>query len=306
MLPMDNAPLLPAPPRAETSPAASIDDRIEAVERRLIARERALGEQVASFGRRLRAATRPRRMVSPLLGVGVAALVAWWLLRGRALPSIVSPGAARGVPARTGFAGMPWAHWLALAWPLLPGAWRTRISPASAATLVSVGVPLVQRLLTGPTHEPLATMPQVNLARYAGTWYELAHLPAAFEAACEGQPSTHHTLREGGLQIHQQCRRNNSQRSAFGVARVVPGSGNAKLKLSFWPHWLRWLPMAWIDHWILYVDDAYRVAVVGSPDRRHLSLLSRQAHAQGTQLDDLIRLAAERGFAVERLTVWRR
>jgi apolipoprotein D and lipocalin family protein len=245
-------------------------------------------------------------MVSPVLGVGVAALALWWLLRSRALPSIVSRGEARSVPARAGFAGMPSAHWLALAWPLLPAAWRARISPASAATLVSVGLPLAQRLLAGPAHAPLATMPQVDLARYAGTWYALARLPAAMEPPCEGQPSAHHTLRDGSLQIHQQCRRNNSQRSAFGIARVVPGSGNAKLKLSFWPHWLRWLPLAWIDHWILYVDDAYRVAVVGSPDRRHLWLLSRHMHTHSKQLDDLMRLAAERGFAVDRLTVWRR
>ena len=304
---MDNAPLLPAPPQAEASPAGSIDDRIGAVEQRLIARERALGVQVASFGRRLRAATRPRRMVSPVLGVGVAALVLWWLLRSRALPSIVSPGKARSVPARAGFAGMPWAHWLAMAWPLLPAAWRARISPTSAATLVSVGVPLAQRLLTGPAHAPLATMPQVDLARYAGTWHELARLPTAFEARSEGQPSAHYTLRDdGGLQIHNQCRRNDARRSALGVARAVPGSGYAKLKVSFWPQWLRWLPMAWTDYWILYVDPAYRVAVVGSPDRRHLWLLSRQARTHGTQLDDLIRLAAERGFAVERLMVSRR
>ena len=217
----------------------------------------------------------------------------------------MTPG-SRSAPARAGFAGTPWAHWLALAWPLLPGAWRARISPASAATLVSVGLPLAQRLLAGPAHAPLATMPQVDLARYAGTWYELARLPTAFEAGCDDPPSAHYTLRGDGLQVRHQCRHNGSQRRAFGVTRVMADSGNARLKVTFWPHWLRWLPFAWIDHWILYVDDAYRVAVVGSPDRRHLWLLSRQTHMHGTQLDDLIRLAAERGFAVERLMVWRR
>ena len=146
-------------------------------------------------------------------------------------------------------------------------------------------------------------MPQVDLTRYAGTWYEIARLPTPFEAACDGQPTTHYTPRGNGLQIQIQCPHKGSQRSATGVARVVPGSSNAKLKVSFWPAWLRWLPLAWVDYWVLYVDDAYRVAVVGHPDRRHLWLLSRRARIDDAQLGDLVRLAADRGFAVDRLRV---
>ena len=298
-----NDALLPAPlPPPDASGARAIDDRIRAVEQRLIARERALVVRFADLGRRVRHASRPRRLVSPVLGIGVAALVLWGLLR-RLRPPVEALREGHAEPARAGFAGTPWAHWLALAWPLLPRAWRARVSPATAATLVSLGIPLAQRLLAPPSHAPLATMPQVDLTRYAGTWYEIARLPTPLEAPCDGQPTTHYTPRGDGLQIHERRSHKGSQRSAIGVARVVPDSGNAKLKVSFWPVWLRWLPLAWADHWVLYVDEAYRVAVVGHPDRRHLWLLSRRARVGDAQLGELVRLAAERGFAVDRLRV---
>ena len=114
-----------------------------------------------------------------------------------------------------------------------------------------------------------------------------------------------YTLRGDHLHVLNQCSHRGKVRSVPGVARVVPDSGNAKLKVSFWPSWLRWLPLAWADHWVLYVDDGYRVAVVGHPDRRHLWLLSRQPRIDDAQLGDLIRVAAERGFAVDRLRVAR-
>jgi apolipoprotein D and lipocalin family protein len=300
---MNNAPL-PAPlPLPDAGGARAIDDRIRAVEQRLIARERSLVARFADLGQRLRHAARPRRVLSPALGIGLAALVLWGWLRGRSRAPVAAAREGHAAPPRADLAGVPWANWLALAWPLLPTAWRARVSPATAATLVSLGMPLAQRLFAPSSHPPPATMAQVDLTRYAGIWYEIARLPTPFEAACDGQPTVHYTRRGDGLHIHYQCLHKGSQRSAMGVARVVPGSGNAKLKVSFWPTWLRWLPLAWADYWVLYVDDAYRVAMVAHPQRHHLWLLSRRARIDDAQLGDLVRVAAERGFAVDRLRV---
>jgi apolipoprotein D and lipocalin family protein len=289
---------LPLPPPLQSPEAAgseSIDERIRIVEQRLLARQRALGFHFADLSRRVRSAARPRYLLPSVLGVAATVLMLWWA-RGR-----VPAPSARVPSARSNVASLPWAPWLALAWPLLPAAWRARISPATAATVVSVGVPLVQRLLVPPAHPPLATMPHVDLARYAGTWHEIARLPTPFEAACDSRPSVHYALHGDGLHVHSQCSRRGKVRRAFGVAQVVPNSGNAKLKVSFWPSWLRWLPLAWADHWVLHVDDGYRVAMVGHPDRRHLCLLSRQPRIDDAQMGQLIRLAAERGFAIDRL-----
>ncbi|HSW25832.1 MAG TPA: hypothetical protein VLJ62_23940, partial [Burkholderiaceae bacterium] len=101
--------------------------------------------QLAHIGGRLRAATQPRRLMSSALGLAGALLVMWWL-RGRA--PIERAKAAPLVSARPSAASRSWAHGLALAWPLLlPASWRARVSPATAATVVSLAAALVQRLL---------------------------------------------------------------------------------------------------------------------------------------------------------------
>src|SRR5262245_13690062 len=121
----------PSPRLDGSGPAVSIDDRVRAVEQRLVARETAWAAHVGLFGQRLRAATRASRVVPTLLGISVALLALWVALRGR--PSVV----ATSTGARAAVADVPWAQWLTLAWPLLPIAWRARVSSATAATLVS-------------------------------------------------------------------------------------------------------------------------------------------------------------------------
>ncbi|HEU5297127.1 MAG TPA: lipocalin family protein [Burkholderiaceae bacterium] len=286
-------------PPPELSGSASLDDRIRAVEQRLVAREQTLALRFDAFADRLRAATRPRRVLPPAVGIGVALFVLLWLLRTRVPPPIAH--ARQGAPAAGGEGS--WAQWLALAWPLLPTAWRARVSPASAAALVSVGLPLAERLLTRPSYPPLDTVARLDLARYAGTWYEIARLPVPSKARCDGQPRAHYALHGDGLLVRNACPHHGKQRTASGVARTVPGSGGAKLKISLWPAWLRWLPPAWSDYWVLHVDEGYRVAVVGHPDRRHLWLLSRERRLDAARLDALLRFAGARGFAVERLIV---
>jgi apolipoprotein D and lipocalin family protein len=283
-------------------PATPLDERIRAVEDRLIARERAIGNSAMALVERVREATRPRRLLAPVVGVGVAAVVLWWLLRGgRSARADARP---RAVHKGGGF-DLPWVHLLAMAWPLLPTGWRARISPATAATVVSLGMPLAERWMARHHHEPLDTAPLVDMARYAGHWYEIARLPTLFEAACDGQPSAHYTVTDDGLLVvRNSCPSGDGKEHvAQGLAHPVPDSGNAKWKINLLPEWLHWLPFGWSDYWVLHVDPAYRVALVGHPNRRHLWLLSRDERLDRAQFDALVAMAAERGFPVDRLKV---
>lgn len=55
---------------------------------------------------------------------------------------------------------------------------------------------------------------------------------------------------------------------AHGKAKVVDAATNAKLKVTFfWPFYG--------DYWILGLDPEYRWAVVGTPNRKYLWVLSR-------------------------------
>lgn len=271
-------------------------------------REQDLALRWHQMQRRVRLALRPRRWVKPVAIGAVSLLGLWWLLR-RAVPA--TRPERRPQPDRShrmSRGGAPW--WLrgmALAWPLLPAPWRAQFSPVTTAAAMTLGLPLAERLFGGEgAHEapaPLQTMPRVDLQRYGGTWYEIARLPTAFESGCEGQPSAHYEPLPGGaLRVVNRCRApDGSVHEVEGVASVLPESGNAKLEVSLWPRWLRWLPLAWAPYWIVFVDADYEVAVVGHPNRRFLWLLSRQPQLAAAQLDTLVRIAHSQGYPVERL-----
>lgn len=280
-----------------------LDAQIALVEQRLIDRERVLRENLGRLRARASSALQPRRMVLPAAAAGAAAVGLWWWARGGAAGlatarrEATTERSAAGRPA-------PWVHWLALGWPLLPQRWRQRISPTTAATIVSIGMPLAEKLLRPARLPALQTMARVDLARYAGVWHEIARLPAPFEAVCDGQPTAEYRPRGlRTIEVINRCPDGGRQVEARGVARVVPGTGNAKLRVSLFPRWARWLPFAWADYWIVHVDPAYRFAVVGHPNRRFLWLLSRSPSIGAARYEELVRIAAEQGFAVERLKV---
>jgi apolipoprotein D and lipocalin family protein len=144
------------------------------------------------------------------------------------------------------------------------------------------------------TLPPPATVPRVDLARYTGDWHEIASFPAWFQRGCTGTKANY-TLREDGtIRVVNTCQRGGRTSTIQGTARVVPDSGNSKLKVSFfWPFEG--------DYWILELDPDYRWAAVGSPDRRYLWILARPSHLDPEVVADLkIKLAAK-GYDVGRL-----
>jgi apolipoprotein D and lipocalin family protein len=295
-----NATSLPA--RAEQVPSGDLDARIRAAELRVIERDEQFRSRARAVLQQTQQALSPRRWKLPLVGVG-AGLLVLWLLASRRRASARAMVGATTAPASPPASALPWTQLLALVWPLVPAHWRARVSPGTAAALTSVALPLLGRALgAGDAPPPLLTMSYVDLRLYAGRWFELARLPAPFEGSCIGQPTATYVPQGARVQVINRCAdRSGNVREARGVARVVAGSGNARLEVSLWPRLLRWLPLAWADYWILHVDEGYNVALVGHPNRRFLWILSRQRTLPAPVMEGLVRMAAERGFAVDRL-----
>ncbi|HSI49856.1 MAG TPA: lipocalin family protein [Ideonella sp.] len=154
----------------------------------------------------------------------------------------------------------------------------------------------------GPPAVPVRSVPSVDLNRYQGTWYEVARLPMAFQAGCADQPTASYRLEGERVAVLNRCSGAKGEaREALGVAKVVPNSGNAQLKLSFAPAWLRWLPMVWADYWVLALDAEYQVALVGTPSREYLWVLARQPQISQGALQALTRRAKAMGFPTHRL-----
>lgn len=123
---------------------------------------------------------------------------------------------------------------------------------------------------------------KVNLEKYTGQWYEIAHLPMFYQRHCASNTKAQYTLNpDNTMTVFNSCRKADGKlMSATGVA-YSQNSGNSELKVSFLPKGLRWIPFTKGDYWVLRLDPDYKVALVGDPSRKFLWILSREP-----QLDD--------------------
>ena len=152
----------------------------------------------------------------------------------------------------------------------------------------------------GLPNQPVASL---DLGRYGGQWHEIAHLPMYFQRQClDSVTATYTPQANGSILVQNSCRTSDGRKTIEGVAKVKEGQP-AAFKVRFVPPWLGWLPMAWADYWVIDVDPDYQWAVVGSPNREHLWVLSRSAHMDRDLFDHIRQQAAEQGYAVNKLIV---
>ncbi len=151
--------------------------------------------------------------------------------------------------------------------------------------------------------QEVKTVPTVDLSRYAGTWYEIAKFPNNFQKKCVRNITSEYQLADDGtIKIINRCYTENSANEvAEGQARVTDRRSNARLQVRFAPAWMAWLPMVWGDYWIIDLDKDYTVAVVGSPSRDYLWILSRTPELPVAQYEMAVNNATRQGFDTSKL-----
>jgi len=166
--------------------------------------------------------------------------------------------------------------------------WLLWISGGSLLALLACGA---------ESRTPLQVVPPVDLARYAGKWYEIARLPNRFQRHCSSDITAFYTLRsDGKITVVNECRTSDGRvKSAKGTARRASDKEpNSKLKVTFfWPFWG--------NYWIIDLDADYRWAVVGEPDRKYLWVLSREPRLDDMLLQQILGRARQQGYDVGRL-----
>jgi apolipoprotein D and lipocalin family protein len=146
---------------------------------------------------------------------------------------------------------------------------------------------------------PLEVVPSVDLARYAGTWYEIARLPNWFQKKCAGDVTATYTLNaDGTIQVVNRCRKDNGQMTeAEGRAKPADKNGpNSRLKVRFAPRLFSFLSFVWGDYWIIDLAPDYSYAVVGDPKRKYLWVLSRSAVMDEADLQPVLDRAQQQGY----------
>jgi len=142
---------------------------------------------------------------------------------------------------------------------------------------------------------PTQSVERVDLDRYVGRWYEIAAFPMFFQRRCLGDVTAEYALRpDGVISLVNRCRTKDGFAEAAGRAWAVEGTGNSQLEVSFFRPFRS-------DYWIIGLDDDYRWAVVGNPNRKYLWVLSRTPRLPKEQLDRALRSAGNQGFDLSQL-----
>lgn len=150
---------------------------------------------------------------------------------------------------------------------------------------------------------PLDVVPNLDLGKYAGRWFEIARFPNRFQDKCAGDVEANYSLRpDGRVTVVNKCReRNGTVTEAAGVARRVEGQPPSVLQVRFAPAFLSFLSAVWGDYQVIALDDAHTYSLVGSPDRKYLWILSRTPTMAAATYDQLIAVASRQGFDVSKL-----
>jgi apolipoprotein D and lipocalin family protein len=134
---------------------------------------------------------------------------------------------------------------------------------------------LLEAVTSGPVRNRSVPEPAkpVDLMRYLGRWYEMARYENRFERGCEGVTAQYSLRDDGLIEVINTCGKDpvsGKTRVSRGKAKIVEGSDNAKLKVSFLG------PLYVGDYWILDHADDYSWSIVGEPSGKYLWILTRQ------------------------------
>jgi len=130
------------------------------------------------------------------------------------------------------------------------------------------------------------TVDNVDLARYAGKWYEIASIPQFFNVGCNCTTAEYSANDDGTIKVVNTCRLNSPDgpiNEITGKAQPVSGSNNAKLNVTFLPKFQNGS-----NYWILELAPDYSYAVVSDPGKNTFFLLSRTPTMPQPQVDDIL------------------
>ena len=144
---------------------------------------------------------------------------------------------------------------------------------------------------------PMTTVARVDLARFSGDWFVIAHIPASLEknafnavesyrVAEDGTIATTYTFRDGGF---------DGERKRYTPRGFVRDrSTNATWGMQFlWPFKMEYL--------VILLDEERGVTVIGRTDRDYVWIMARKPEIPEEELRRLIAFVGERGYDVTRL-----
>ncbi|EGP1295841.1 TPA: lipocalin family protein [Campylobacter coli] len=135
----------------------------------------------------------------------------------------------------------------------------------------------------------------VNLEKYMGTWLEMARKPAFFQKSCVRSKAEYQLEYEGStpvVNIKNICVKKDGEVSQVQGKAKVKSPRALSVKFSIFMNLFNKT-----NYEILFIDTNYKVAVVGSPDKEYLWILSRKI-IDKKEIDKLLDIAKQKGFDI--------
>jgi apolipoprotein D and lipocalin family protein len=137
---------------------------------------------------------------------------------------------------------------------------------------------------------------RLSPGQLVGTWYEIARLPEYLGRHCTGNHAEVTVNARGGLEAVAICHEGSLQGPLKHYPlhcelRHGPGSTLMACRLLIFH---RDLP-------VLMTTDDLSLAALGTPDHKHLMIVSRTAHVDEKALQPLLERARQQGFDLSRL-----
>ena len=151
--------------------------------------------------------------------------------------------------------------------------------------------------------EPLVPIAKLDVARYMGSWYEIAKYPNFFQRKCASNTVAQYSPQaDGTVSVFNKCVQEDGKPiDALGQARQIGDATSPKLEVRFAPAWLSFLPFVWGNYWVIDIDADYQLVAVSEPKREYLWILSRTPEVSAKAYGELLARLEKTGFDLKKI-----
>ena len=156
---------------------------------------------------------------------------------------------------------------------------------------------LVISSLFAEGNKNLKVVSNLDLRKFQGVWYEIAHNPWFPEDNCFAMIAHYKLIEDNKIEVTNICRKHGFDgeiSKITGKAWLVEPTITSKWEVQFiWPFTL--------DYWVIDLEENYNYAVIGEPDKENFWILSRKPIMDNGLLTKIIEKTKMKGYDLSNL-----